>query len=134
MAVKKGSGKGYEDSKKPDTVEEPKEETTAEAQPETQTADAVSVETVIDGKIVKLTRIYIGPTIKKYQLLENQFITGTQKEIDDYTAAAREEFPTIKHLLVSIEDLAEKKQLIRTQGSMYRKFYGDIVSAISVNN
>lgn len=86
----------------------------------------------VDKGAEELQLVYIGPSLVKYQLLTNQIITGTQKDIDEYTKGAREIYPAVKHLLVSVDDLAEKKRRVKTPGNMYNKFYADIASAASV--
>lgn len=107
-----------------------KTEATAETAVETETTAKSAREK--DSGTEELQLVYIGPPLIKYQLLTNQIITGTQEDIDEYTKDARAVYPAVKHLLVSVDDLAEKKRRVKTPGNMYNKFYADIASAASV--
>lgn len=113
MAVK---GKGGAGTAENSTVEEKT----------TETANAVKTADTVDETV---TLIYVGPTLPKALLKTNQIFTGTQAEIETNFAAAIEKYPTIKHLFVTADRLAEMKRRVATPGNIYNKYCMDIASA-----
>ena len=124
MAVKKTATEAAESEKKAaadiSTIEA--ENTADGAQTKPQTADNQQEE-------VKL--VYIGPSLPKAMLKSNRILAGTREEIKKELAEVLEKFPLVEKLLVPVEELAEKKDKVRTAGNLLNKYYSDIASAAS---
>lgn len=124
MAVKKTATEAAESEKKAaadiSTIEA--ENAADGAQTKPQTADNQQEE-------VKL--VYIGPSLPKAMLKSNRILAGTREEIKKELAEVLEKFPLVEKLLVPVEELAEKKDKVRTAGNLLNKYYSDIASAAS---
>lgn len=124
MAVKKTATEAAESEKKAaadiSTIEA--ENAADGAQTKPQTADNQQEE-------VKL--VYIGPSLPKAMLKSNRILAGTREEIKKELAEVLEKFPIVEKLLVPVEELAEKKDKVRTAGNLLNKYYSDIASAAS---
>ena len=72
-----------------------------------------------------LTWVYIGPTIRSH-IQRNTILTGTREEVLKKLAVAIEKYPPIASLLVSSEELAEARKMIKQPGNrlyeVYRRF------------
>lgn len=100
------------------------EEVTTEAEKTEETENTAS-------ETVKV--IYIGPTLPKAQLKTNKIIEGTREEIKEFLAPVLEVYPLVERMLVPINELAEKKDKIKTAGNILNKYYSDIVSSIAAH-
>lgn len=79
------------------------------------------------------TYIYIGPKLPAGKLKSNAIFIGTRQAIKTELAAVLEEYPLVDRLIVPVEQLAEKKDKVRTAGNILNKYYSDIVSTIEAN-
>ena len=124
MAVKKTATEAAESEKKvaADISAIEAENAADGAQTKPQTADNQQEE-------VKL--VYIGPSLPKAMLKSNRILAGTREEIKKELAEVLEKFPLVEKLLVPVEELAEKKDKVRTAGNLLNKYYSDIASAAS---
>ena len=73
--------------------------------------------------------IYIGPTLPAGQLKRNTIFAGSRESVEEALKDVIEKFPLVRKMIVPISDLAEKKQRIKTAGTIYNKYYHDIESA-----
>ena len=95
---------------------------------ESTTASEKAVETAnTQPKNVKL--IYIGPNLPKAMLQCNKIFEGTKEEVNKELAGILEKFPLVEKMLVPINELAEKKDKVRTAGNIYNKYYSDLKAA-----
>lgn len=69
--------------------------------------------------------VYIGPTIRS-AIQHNTILTGTREEVEKKLAYAIEKYPLIAQLLISSDELARARQLIKQPGNrlyeVYRRF------------
>lgn len=69
--------------------------------------------------------VYIGPTIRS-AIQHNTIVTGTREEVEKKLAYAIEKYPPIAQLLISSDELARARQLIKQPGNrlyeVYRRF------------
>lgn len=69
--------------------------------------------------------VYIGPTIRS-AIQHNTILTGTREEVEKKLAYAIEKYPPIAPLLISSDELARARQLIKQPGNrlyeVYRRF------------
>lgn len=79
--------------------------------------------------VVKL--VYIGPTLPAGKLKCNRIFEGTETAIKKELKAVLEEYPLVERLLVRVEQLTEKKNRVRTAGTILNKYYSDIKSVIA---
>jgi hypothetical protein len=98
---------------------------TAEEVTETK-KEAVETENT-ESKTVKV--IYIGPTLP--ELKTNRVLEGTEEEIKKELATIIEKYPLIEKMMVSIDDLAEKKEKVKTAGNILHKYYLDIATEVA---
>lgn len=82
-------------------------------------------------KTVRLA--YIGPTLPAGRLKCNKIFIGTMKEIKAELAEVLGKYPLVEKMLVPVENLAEKKDKVKTAGNILNKYYSDIVSTIAAN-
>lgn len=124
MAVKKNATAAAESetAAKADNVTNETESAVNGAQTQTQTANK-------EPDTVKL--IYIGPSLPKAMLKSNRIFEGTREEIKKELEAVLEKFPLVEKLLVPVEELAGKKDKVKTAGNILNKYYSDIASAAS---
>lgn len=113
MAVKK--------EKAAETANTTTEETTAAVE---TTKDTSKAEAVVQ-------KVYIGPSLPKAMLKQNTVLRGTESEIKKSLENVVEKFPLVEKMIVPVSELSEKKQKVKTQGSIYNKFYLDIVAQIT---
>lgn len=76
----------------------------------------------------KETMVYIGPSLPGGKLKSNKIFIGTKQEIEVELSGIIEEYPMVKHLLVPINQLAEKKAKVRTSGNILHKYCADLLS------
>lgn len=71
------------------------------------------------------TWVYIGPTIRS-AIQQNTILSGTREEVLKKLEYATEKYPLIASLLISAEELAEARKLIKQPGNrlyeVYRRF------------
>ena len=77
------------------------------------------------------TLVYIGPQLPKGKLKTNKILIGTEEEIKKELAEVLEEYPLVEKMLVPVEQLAEKKDRVKTQGNILNKYYSDITASIA---
>lgn len=85
------------------------------------------VEAAAVEPIVRL--IYIGPQLPRTAVKPNAVITGTEAQIKAGLSDVLERFPLAWNMFVPVEGLAEKKDKVRTAGTLMNKYYSDLVSA-----
>ena len=69
--------------------------------------------------------------IKWFKKYKRQFIwiRRTKEEVNKELAGILEKFPLVEKMLVPINELAEKKDKVRTAGNIYNKYYSDLKAA-----
>lgn len=72
------------------------------------------------------TYIYIGPTTNG--LIENTIIKGTKEEAEEYLKDVIEKIPQVKMLIVPTETLAANKAKAKKTGTLFNKYYNDVLS------
>lgn len=87
----------------------------------------------VTGAEETVTVAYIGPTLPAGRLKCNKIFIGTMKEIKTELAEVLEKYPMVEKMLVRVEQLAEKKDKVKTAGNVMNKYYSDIVSTIAAN-
>ena len=97
------------------------EEVTTEKEKTTETTNTAS-----DKDKVKL--VYIGPSLPKGQLKSNTIFMGTKEEILSHVKEITDKIPLVEKMFVPVEQLADKKQKVQTEGNIYNKYYKDIAS------
>lgn len=123
MAVRTKAAEATE--KAAETTNEAAVENTTPAQGTTQeTANNEPVEDVM-----KL--VYIGPTLPAGKLKCNRIFEGTENQIKEELKAVIEEYPLVERMLVRVSELEEKKSKVNTAGTIWHKYYADIVSIIA---
>ena len=60
--------------------------------------------------------VYIGPTIRSF-CQHNSIYTGSREDVEKLLARAIEKYPPIAQLLVSGDELAEARQMIKQPGN-----------------
>lgn len=100
------------------TAKEEKTENKANTKPETEE---------------KKTFVYIGPQLPKGKLKRNRVMIGTEKEIRETLADVIEEYPLVEKMIFPVEQLAEKKDRVKTPGNILNKYYADITASIAAN-
>ncbi len=71
--------------------------------------------------------IYIGPTLKT-GLAENTILYGKRATIEEHLKDTLDKFPQVKHLLVTVKNLATSKEKVKKTGTLLNKYYNDILS------
>ncbi len=120
MAVKKAS----------EAAEEAKTETEGKKSIEKEKV-MESVDTGIrseNGSNGRMQMIYIGPSLPCGKMQSNRVFTGTAEKIQEEIKDIVKEYPLAGKMIVPVGELAEKKQKINTQGSIYNKIYRDMLS------
>ena len=74
--------------------------------------------------------VYIGPTIRS-AIQHNTILTGTREEVMQKLARAIEKYPPIAQLLVSSEELAEARILVRQPGNRLYEVYRRFVNGLN---
>lgn len=87
----------------------------------------------VTGAEETVTIVYIGPTLPAGRLKCNKIFIGTMKEIKTELAEVLEKYSLVEKMLVPVEQLAEKKDKVKTAGNVMNKYYSDIVSTIAAN-
>lgn len=77
------------------------------------------------------TYCYIGPNLPDGALKKNSIIIGTKSEIKERYKAEIEKYPQLERLMISVENLADAKSKVETEGNILNKYYGDILSVVS---
>ena len=95
---------------------------------ESTTATEKAVETA-NTQLENVKLIYIGPNLPKAMLQCNKIFEGTKEEVNKELAGILEKFPLVEKMLVPINELAEKKDKVRTAGNIYNKYYSDLKAA-----
>lgn len=90
---------------------------------------AVNEVNVGTGADSKEQYVYIGPTLPSGQLKCNSVFIGTAEEIKEALKKVIEKYPLVEKMIVPVSELAQKKQKVKTAGTIYNKFYHDIESA-----
>lgn len=81
-----------------------------------------------DLKEVK-TWVYIGPTIRS-AIQQNTILTGTREEVLQKLEYATEQYPQIASLLISAEELAEARKMIKQPGNRMYEAYRRFVNGL----
>lgn len=70
---------------------------------------------------------YIGPTLNT-GVKENSIFTGTREQVEEHLKPTIEKYPQAKMLLVTTESLGISKAKIKQTGTLFNKYYNDIVN------
>lgn len=95
------------------------EEVTTEKEKTTETTNTASDEVQL---------VYIGPSLPKGQLKSNTIFMGTKEEILSHVKEITDKIPLVEKMFVPVDQLADKKQKVQTEGNIYNKYYKDIAS------
>lgn len=106
---------------------------TAEAAESTEAKDTVKKaerprETSAKAEEAKETMVYIGPSLPGGKLKSNKIFIGTKQEIEGELSGIIEEYPMIRHLVVPISQLADKKAKVKISGNILHKYCADLLS------
>ena len=74
--------------------------------------------------------VYIGPTIRSH-IQHNTILTGTREEVVKKLERAIEKYPPIAQLLISSEQLAEARILVRQPGNRLYEVYRRFVNGLN---
>ncbi len=74
--------------------------------------------------------VYIGPTIRS-AIQHNTILTGTREEVEKKLARAIEKYPPIAQLLISSEELARARQLVKQPGNRLYEVYRRFVNGLN---
>lgn len=74
------------------------------------------------------TYCYIGPNLPDGVLKKNSLIIGTKKEIKEKFKEEIEKYPQLERLMIQVEDLADAKAKVASEGNILNKYYNDIAS------
>ena len=72
------------------------------------------------------TYIYVGPTVRKGMLRENQIFTGEREAVLKFIKPVIEKIPQVEKLVIPASRLAEVKGKISKKGTLHNKYYNDI--------
>lgn len=100
------------------------ENTTSDAKKARETAQNTPSE-------AKETLVYIGPSLLGGKLKSNKIFVGTRQEVEAELKDVLEQYPMVKHLIVPVGQLAEKKAKSKTPGNILHKYCSDIASVAS---
>lgn len=78
----------------------------------------------------KETLVYIGPSLPSGKLKSNSIFIGSREMVQEELKEILEEYPLAGRLIMPVEQLAEKKDKVRTPGNILNKYYSDIVSSM----
>lgn len=111
---------------------------TQKAEGQEQTVkDAVETKSSENGmnnkakKAEVMTIVYIGPTLPAGRLKSNRIMIGTMEEIKAGLEEVLKKYPLVEKMLVPVEELASKKDKVKTPGNIMNKYYSDIKSNIA---
>lgn len=76
------------------------------------------------------TWVYIGPTIRNY-IQHNTILTGTREDVVKKLDRAIEKYPPIAQLLISSDQLAEARILVRQPGNRLYEVYRRFVNGLN---
>lgn len=74
--------------------------------------------------------VYIGPTIRS-AIQHNTILTGTREEVVQKLASAIEKYPPIAQLLISSDELAEARILVKQPGNRLYEVYRRFVNGLN---
>lgn len=74
--------------------------------------------------------VYIGPTIRS-AIQHNTILTGTREEVVQKLARAIEKYPPIAQLLISSDELAEARILVKQPGNRLYEVYRRFVNGLN---
>ena len=74
--------------------------------------------------------VYIGPSIAFSKLRSSMILEGTAAEIDDYLAEYAEQYPEIKYLLVTPENLTDALDKVARKVTILHKYYEDTLAKV----
>lgn len=94
------------------------------------THDEKPAETPTEGAEDYDTFIYVGPSIPRGRLKENDVFRGTRSDVLKYLADLVEQYPQIPRLIVPTNRLADISGKVKKPGNIAHKYYSDIASAI----
>lgn len=90
---------------------------------------AVTAEAVAeDAEEEKVKRIYLGPSIPRYGLRHGQILSGDRSAVEGYISGMEERFPTIRHLMVPPDRLAEAQEKTGDKTSVLHRYYMEIAA------
>ncbi len=83
-----------------------------------------------DPKDEPRTVVYIGPTVPNTTLVENVFVSGTNKVVNKYFESGLCKHPSAKALIIPTDALAESRERLKAAGSYLGRIYAEIETAI----
>ena len=81
-----------------------------------------------DAEEEKVKRIYLGPSIPRYGLRHGQILSGDRSAVEGYISGMEERFPTIRHLMVTPDRLAEAQEKTGDKTSVLHRYYMEIAA------
>lgn len=96
--------------------------------PEDTDAAATAEAIAEDADEEKVKRIYLGPSIPRYGLRQGQILSGDRSAVDKYINGMEERFPTIRHLMVTPDRLAEAQEKTGDKTSVLHRYYMEIAA------
>ncbi|MBP2015705.1 hypothetical protein [Anaerococcus degeneri] len=93
------------------------------------------IEEPITAKAVEEERTYcyIGPNLPDGVLKKNSLIIGTKKAIKEKYKNEIEKYKQLEQLIIPVENLAEAKAKVESDGNILNKYYRDIASTVAAN-
>lgn len=79
------------------------------------------------------TYCYIGPNLPDGVLKKNSLIIGTKKAIKEKYKNEIEKYKQLEQLIIPVENLAEAKAKVESDGNILNKYYRDIASTVAAN-
>lgn len=79
------------------------------------------------------TYCYIGPNLPDGVLKKNSLIIGTKKAIKEKFENEIEKYKQLEQLIIPVENLAEAKAKVESDGNILNKYYRDIASTVAAN-
>lgn len=96
--------------------------------PEDTDAAATAEAVAEDAEEEKVKRIYLGPSIPRYGLRHGQILSGDRSAVEGYINGMEERFPTIRHLMVTPDRLAEAQEKTGDKTSVLHRYYMEIAA------
>lgn len=79
------------------------------------------------------TYCYIGPNLPDGVLKKNSLIIGTKKAVKEKYKNEIEKYKQLEQLIIPVENLAEAKAKVESDGNILNKYYRDIASTVAAN-
>lgn len=97
----------------------------------TEKAETVSETAKSDTAALTERYVYIGPTITSTKLRERMIIRGGRDSVEAYLKDEIKNIPAVKNLIIPIEQLSKKGELVTKKGTQLYKNYNAVLKAAS---